>query len=377
MRFSIERDQLIKSINHVMNAISSRTAIPILTGMKIEMEKDQLILTGSDSNISIQSVIPVREEEKVYIEDIEEGSIVLQAHFFSEIIKKLPKGTVKIEADQSFNVKISAENVEFRLNGQDASEYPILPKINSENQFQIESHLLKNMIKQTVFATSVTETRPILTGIHIKFDESMLSFTATDSHRLALKKVPMHEEISLSNIVVPGKSLNELNKILTESDEKIDVRFTNQLILFKTKNITFLSRLLDGNYPDTSRLIPDEGSTEIQLNTKHLIQTIERASLLVSEERNNVVRLTTMENNQIEISSHSPEIGQVNENLQTSFVKGEQLKISFSAKYMLEALRVIEEDEVIIYFTGSMRPFVMKPIHGDSIIQLITPVRTF
>lgn len=377
MRFVIQRDRLLKSINDVMNAISSRAAIPILTGVKIEANQTGITLTGSDSNISIKSFIPVEENEIINIEDIEEGSIVLQAKVFQEIVRKLPKKTMKIQTDSQFNVNIQSGNVEFNLNGQDADEYPQLPKLLAENTFQIESNLLKGLIRQTVFAISTMETRPILTGVNIKFDQSTLSFTATDSHRLALKEIPLKASITSPSIVIPGKSLNELNKILDDTDDLIEISVTSNLILFKTKNISFLSRLLDGNYPETSRLIPSEGKTELHVKTKDLMHTIDRASLLAKEERNNVVRLTTKDNQLIEITSNSPEIGQVTEELPIESIKGEELKISFSAKYMLEALKAVETDEVIIHFTGAMRPFVIRPANDESITQLITPVRTF
>lgn len=377
MRFIIQRNQLLMSINNVMKAISSRTAIPILTGIKIEAEQKGITLTGSDSNISIESFIPTEENGIINIEEIEQGSIVIQARYFPEIIRKLPEEKVKIETDTQFNMKIRSGNAEFNLNGQDAEEYPRLPKLQAENNFNVPSNLLKGLIHQTVFAISTVETRPILTGVNIKFDHSTLSFTATDSHRLALKEIPLETNVNLSNIVIPGTSLNELFKILDDTDDLIEINVTNNLILFRTKKINFLSRLLDGNYPETSRLIPDEGKTELHVKTKDLINTIDRASLLAKKERNNVVKLTTKDHQLIEITSNSPEVGQVSEKLFIESIKGEELNISFSARYMLEALRAVETDEIIMHFTGSMRPFVIRPANKEPITQLITPVRTF
>lgn len=377
LKIIIQREKLLLSINDVTKAISSRATIPILTGIKIDVENRGITLTGSDSNISIKSFIPTEEDGLTNLEVIEEGSIVLQAQYFPEIIRKLPESTVKIETFSQFNVKIRSGNAEFNLNGQDAEEYPQLPQLQSENTFEIATNLLKSLIDQTVFAISTMETRPILTGVNLKFDNNTLSFTATDSHRLSLKEIPLETNVESPNIVIPGKSLIELNKILKDTDDPVQIDTTNNLILFKTKNLNFLSRLLDGNYPETSRLIPDEGKTKLHVKTKDLIQTIGRASLLAKEERNNVVKLTTKKDQLIEITSNSPEVGQVVENLMIESITGEELKISFSAKYMLEALKAIESDEVIISFTGAMRPFVIRPITKEPITQLITPVRTF
>ncbi|WP_174615225.1 DNA polymerase III subunit beta [Virgibacillus ihumii] len=378
MKFIIQRDQLISSVQNVMKAISSRTAIPILTGMKIEASQNGIKLTGSDSDISIESFIPAEENGIIYAEQIEPGSIVIQARYFPEIVRKLPEKTVEIETDSSLNVTIRSGKAQFNLNGQDAEEYPQLPKLQTDNNFKLQTDLLKSLIKQTVFAVSTMETRPILTGVNIKLENNTLSFTATDSHRLAAREIPINESNEgFSSIVVPGKSLNELYKILADSDEEIEISVTNNQILFQAKHLNFLSRLLDGNYPETARLIPDQSKTMINVKTKDLSHTIDRASLLAKEDRNNVVRLTTTGDNLLEITSNSPEVGQVAEEISVTSIEGEELKISFSSKYMLDALKAIEYDEVKIEFTGAMRPFIIKPANDDSVLQLILPVRTY
>jgi len=378
MKFIIPRAQLIASVQDVMKAISARTAIPILTGMKIEAHTHGITLTGSDSDISIESYIPAETDGVVHVEDIEPGSIVLQARYFPDIIRKLPEETVEIEADDNLKVTIRSGKAEFNLNGQDAEEYPQLPKLQTDDSFEMPTDLLKNLIKQTVFAISTMETRPILTGVNLKLENKNLKFTATDSHRLASREVPIEQSnIEFSSIVVPGKSLNELYKILDDTEEPIEISVANNQILFRTKHLNFLSRLLDGTYPETSRLIPDQSKTVLHVNTRDLLNTIDRASLLAKEDRNNVVRLTTQENQIIEITSNSPEVGRVAEEIAVNSIEGEELKISFSSKYMMDALKAIEHDEVKIDFTGAMRPFIIRPVDNDLVLQLILPVRTY
>lgn len=379
MKFIVQRNQLLASVQDVMKAISSRTAIPILTGMKIEAKETGIVLTGSDSDVSIESHIPAEEDGMIYVEDIEPGQIVLQARYFSEIVRKLPESTIEINVDKQLQVTIRSGKAEFNLNGQDAEEYPHLPKLNTDDSFELPIDLLKSVIKQTVFAVSTMETRPILTGVHLKLEEHKLQFTATDSHRLASREIPVEDaNTSFSSVVIPGKSLNELSKILDDTEESIDISVTDNQILFRTKHLNFLSRLLDGNYPETSRLIPEEEKTVMHVNTRDLLHTIDRASLLAKEDRNNVVRLTTLEGNTaIQISSNSPEIGHVEEEMAVDSISGEELKISFSSKYMMDALKAIESDEVKIAFTGAMRPFVLRPANDEPIIQLILPVRTY
>lgn len=378
MKFTIQRNSLMAAVQNVMKAISPRAVIPILSGMKIEANEEGITLTGSDSDISIESFIPAEDNGKVNVENIQPGSIVLQARYFPEIVRKLPDDTVDFEVDENLQIKIVSGTAEFNLVGQSAEEYPNLPKLEAETSFKMPIPLINDMIKQTVFAVSTMETRPILTGVHMKLENNVLTFTATDSHRLAMRKTKIEDtEVEFHNVVVPGKSLSELSKILDDAEEYLEVNVTDNQILFRTKYLSFLSRLLDGNYPETERLIPQDSKTKIQVNTKNLLHTIDRASLLAREDRNNVVRLSTTGNAVVEISSNSPEIGNVHEEIVVESVEGEELTISFSSRYMIEALRAIEYEEITIDFTGAMRPFILVPTEDDSILQLILPVRTY
>ncbi|WP_409296377.1 DNA polymerase III subunit beta [Peribacillus sp. SCS-26] len=378
MRFIIQRDRLVQSVQDVMKAVTSRTTIPILTGIKITASNEGVTFTGSDSDISIESFIPAEEAGEEIVEIKEAGSIVLQARFFSEIVKKLPLGTVEIGVQGNFQTIIRSGKAEFNLNGLDADEYPHLPQIEEENTLKMPADLLKTLIRQTVFAVSASETRPILTGVNWKIENGVLYCTATDSHRLAMRSAPIEGESGNSYMaVIPGKSLNELSKILDDTSDLVDIVITENQILFKAKHLLFFSRLLEGNYPDTSKLIPSESKTAVVVNTKEFLQAIDRASLLAKEGRNNVVKLSTIEGRTLEISSNTPEIGKVIEELQAESIDGEELKISFSAKYMMDALKTLEGTEIRVNFTGAMRPFVIRALNDENITQLILPVRTY
>jgi DNA polymerase III subunit beta len=378
MKFIIQKNYLVQSVQDVMKAVSSRTTIPILTGIKIVATEEGVTLTGSDSDISIESFIPTEEAGDEIVEIKETGSIVLQARFFSEIVKKLPEDTVEIEVQNNFLTIIRSGKSEFNLNGLDAEEYPRLPQIEEENVFRIPGDLLKNMIRQTVFAVSTSETRPILTGVNWRLEHNELTCIATDSHRLAMRKATIETENRGSyNVVIPGKSLNELSKILDDSNDLVEIVITEHQVLFKTKHLLFFSRLLEGNYPDTTRLIPTDSKTDVVVTTKDFLQAIDRASLLAKEGRNNVVKLSTLPGGIIEISSNTPEIGKVVEEVQSHSIEGEELKISFSAKYMMDALKALEGSEIKISFTGAMRPFLIRNLDDDTSLQLILPVRTF
>lgn len=378
MKFDILRDRFLNGLNDVMKAVNSKTTIPILTGIKIDVTNEGINLTGSDADITIQTFIPVEENGEQIINIGETGSIVLQARMFNEIVRKLPTNEVEIEVTNGFATNIRSGKSEFHLIGSDASEYPLLPELSADRQFSIPADLLKSIIRETVFAVATSESRPVLTGVNWKVEEDELICIATDSHRLARRKVKLENlPTDITSVVIPGKSLNELFKILDDSTNPVQIVLTNQQVLFKTDDVLFFSRLLEGNYPDTSRLIPEDYKTNVTINGKSLLQAIDRASLLAREDRNNVVRFETLQANTVEISSNSPEIGKVEEQIQVETLDGEVLKISFSAKYMMEALKAIDGQDVIIQFTGAMRPFIIRSVADDAILQLILPVRTY
>lgn len=378
MKFDIMRDRLLDGLNNVMKAVSSKTTIPILTGIKIDVTNEGMTLTGSDADITIQTFIPVEENGDQLINISETGSIVLQARMFNEIVRKLPTNDVEIEVSNGLQTHIRSGKSEFHLIGSDASEYPLLPEVSADQLFTMPADLLKAIIRETVFAVATSESRPVLTGVNWQINDNELICIATDSHRLARRKVTLEQlPTDVNSVVIPGKSLNELNKILGESTNPVEIVITSQQVLFRADNVLFFSRLLEGNYPETSRLIPEEYKTNITINGKSLLQAIDRASLLAREDRNNVVRFETFDGNIVEISSNSPEIGKVEEQIQVETLEGENLKISFSAKYMMEALKAIDGQDVVIQFTGAMRPFILRSVHDDAILQLILPVRTY
>ncbi len=380
MKFFTQKDRLTAAIQDVLKAVATRTTIPILTGIKIEADKAGIKLTASDSDISIESFIPAEEEDKENAEIIETGAIVLPARFFSEIVRKLPESVIDLEVVDHFKTIIRSGNIEYNLNGLDAEEYPRLPKISEDGAFTLPADLLKTLIRQTVFAVSTSETRPILTGVNWKIENNQLTAVATDSHRLAMKKVPLNSSSGgdkVYNIVIPGKSLNELVKILDDSRDQVEIVITGNHILFKAKNMLFLSRLLEGNYPDTSRLIPTDSKTVVKLDAKEYYGAVDRASLLAREAKNNVIKFSTVDQNTVEISSYTPEVGKVVEKIRSLSMEGEDIKISFNALYMMDALRAADGTELTIYFTGAMRPFVIKTDDDDSLVQLLLPVRTF
>lgn len=377
MKFTINRASLTTQLNNVLRAISSKTTIPILTGVKIVADTDQIVLTGSDADITIETVLTASNEDNgLKVE--QPGSIVLPARFFSDIVKKLPDKTVTIEIAEGFQAKITSGDVEFTINGQDAENYPHLPEIEAQSTVTLAGDMLKEVIEQTKIAVSTQESRPVLTGIHMTMNDGTLTAVATDSHRLAQRRVELNGDSSY-DVIIPGKSMTELARLLGEGNTDVQLQVTENQVLFSFANVHFYSRLLEGNYPETSRLIPDSADTTLEVNAPEFLAAIDRASLLSHESRNNVIKLTIKpDEKKALVSGDSPDVGNVEEEVNTEKMDGNDLSISFNPDYMKDALRSFGQAQIKMGFTSALRPFTLSPTEdGNNFVQLITPVRTF
>lgn len=378
MKIRVLKHDLNESIQHVSKAISSRTTIPILTGIKLEVNFQGMTLTASDTDISIQAYIPAEDKDKQIVQVERPGSVVLPAKFFVEIIKKLPSEDIEMEVQDGFQTFIRSGSTDIQMVGLDPEEFPVLPSIEENQVITIPGDLLKNMIRQTVFSISTNETSPILTGVLWNLSDNQFKFVATDRHRLASRVAGLDdaEGARFSNIVIAGKTLNELSKIIPDQNTRIEIVVADNQVLFKIDRVLFYTRILDGTYPDTSKIIPTNYKTELILDTKKLSDSIDRAYLLSREEKTNIVRLQTLEDGSIEISSSSSELGKVTEQMEVAQFTGEPLRISFNSKYMLDVLKVVESEQLHIGFTGAMSPIIIKPVDDTQSLYLILPYRT-
>lgn len=378
MKFSISKDILIQATQDVAKAVSSKSTIPILENMKLELTQEYLRITGTNLEIGVEYTIPRESNNEINFTIEMEGSICLKARYFNEIIRKLSHDVIEIEVTNNYLTYIKCGQSEFNLHGLDSEEFPKLPRIQEDKVFSITSDLLKNMIRQTVFAVSVEETRPVLTGVKLNLESGILSFIATDSHRLAKREatVEAEEGLEFNNIIVPGKSLIELNKILEENDSLVDIVIANNQLLIKMDNILFYSRLIEGQYPDVSRILQQQTKTVLSLNKKDFMDSLDRASLIARDNKNNEVKLS-IKPELVSISSNSPDIGKVNEQINSLRMEGENLLIAFNTKYVQDTLRIIDEQEIEIQFTGSMSPFIIKPKDFDKFLYLVLPIRIY
>lgn len=375
MKLTLHRSTFMQELQKVQRAISSKTTIPILTGVKLSLNHNGLTLTGSNADISIETFLSV-ENEKAQMTIEQTGAVVLQARFFSEIIKRLPEDFFTMNVIENNQVEITSGKASFTVNGLDADNYPHLPVVETTNQLAVPIQILNQLINETVFAVSQHESRPILTGVHMMLKEQQLLAVATDSHRLSQRVIPLGSEHDQFDIVIPGKSLIELSRSLGEIDESVEISIMENQVLFETPTTKFYSRLLEGTYPDTNRLIPNSFNTEIEFSVRSLQAAIERASLLSHEGRNNIVKLSITAN-EVVLYGNSPEVGRVEEVLSYEKVSGDPLEISFNPDYMKKALQAFGDTSISVRFISAIRPFTLEPTEGNgAFIQLITPVRT-
>lgn len=373
MKIKIKQNVLMEHLNYVIKGISSKNLIPILNCIKFELNSDGLYLMSTDNDISIKTFI-----EKKDIEEIETlGEIVVSGRFIYDIVKKLPNEIINIEEVMDSKIYIYTKNSSFNLNCNSVNDFPILDLEESKSPIILDKKVFKNIINQTIFATSTQESRPVLTGINFRIENNVLDCTATDSYRLANKKINISSEINeLINIIIPTRNLNEIIRLVNDDNEKIEIHIFNNKVLFKFDSIVVMSKLINGAYPDTSKLIPQTFSTVIKVRLNELYDAIDRASLLTSESDKNTIKLQIKDGN-ILLSSNIPEIGNVEEKVDILESNNLDIKIAFSSKYMMDALKSLDCDLINLQFNGETKPIIIKNPDSDDLTQLILPIRTY
>lgn len=366
MKFICNQQTLSKALNTVSKAVTSRTTIPILKGILLEVtSENQLILSASDLDLSIEKTIEVKSEEA--------GSVVVSAKLFSDIIRKLPNEDIEIEEQENNNLVIKCLASEFTIVGQSADEFPNIGEINEEKKLCLEKDLLKEMIKKTSFAASIDESKGIIVGVLIEMEEESLNMVALDGFRMAITREEMKNE-EKRKIIISARILNEINKIITENEEGNDIHLIldEKKAVFLLEDTKIVLRLLEGDFIRYSDILPKEYQCKVIVNRSELLNSIERASLLAKEGKNNLIKLSLFRD-KIIITSRSEE-GNVKEEV---FVEkeGTDLDIGFNSKYLLDVLKVVNDDQVTMEFNTSVSPCLIKPVEGRKYEYLVLPVR--
>ena len=371
MKLIIEKNILLESLSNVIRAVSPRNIIPILNGVMFDLKEEGLYLTASDSDLVIRKFIPSEN-----IKSIEEtGKIIIQSKYLLEIIKKMPNSDINIEVIDGLKIIISTENTVYNLNCLSTEDYPNINLETVNNPIVLNSSVLKELFSQTLFAISTQESRPLLTGLNIRINGNVMECVTTDSYRLAKKTIVLDADYGTHDIVVPGKNIQEFDKILTDEENvKINL-FTNKL-LFEYNGYLFQTSLLSGQYPNTSNLIPTDFEYILTTNLDNFYSAIDRAALLTQNKDKNLINMKTA-GNELVITSFASEIGKSEESVAISKNNDKDITISYSAKYMLDALKTLNDDELIILMNGDSKPIILKNAKDDSLIQLILPIKTY
>lgn len=372
MKLKIKKDLLNEKLNIVSKALSLKNIIPVLSGIKFDLNEENLKLIASNDDVTIETSIKLKEIEEVK----ESGTIIIPGKYLLEIVRKIEDEFINIETD-GLKIVISTKTGEYTLNGMDSNEFPNIKFDLIENPIIINQNIIKNIINQTGFAVSAQESRPILTGVNFKIEKDVLECTSTDSYRLAKKIIKINKEQDEKiNIVIPGRNLYELIKLLNDDDKTLEMHIFSNNILFKTEDMLFQSRLLNGTYPDTSKLIPENFELSIELNMEEFYNAIDRVSLLTSEKDKNLIKMEII-NNSLILSSNSQEIGKIEEKINIKKNNEVNMKIAYSSKYMMDAIRSLKCEDLELKLNGEIKPIILKNKCDDNLIQLILPIKTF
>lgn len=365
MKFVCEKSVLQESVFIVSKAINNACAVDILKGIKIEAT-DYIKMSGSDLDLSIESIFPA----EIY----EEGSLIVDARIFAEIIRKLPDGPVKIETDTKNELKISCLNTKFNILYLSSEGYPEIKKIEDGDSFKIYSKDLKAIIKNTIFAISNNESRPILTGSKFEITNSNLKVVSIDGYRLAMRNqvIPETNYEDLS-FVVPGRALNELLKILKDDATIVKITARENSVMFSFDTFIITSRLLEGEFMDYNKFIPKDASIYVKTNIGKFTSMVERASIIINYDDPKIPIILNIEDNNLNVECISKK-GNFDENMDIEH-HGDNLKIGIASKLLLDTLKSIDTEEAMFEFNTPQSPCVIKPVEGDGFIYMVLPIR--
>lgn len=365
MKFKIKRQDLINSVNIVEKAVSVKSTINILEGIYIEAKENEVIFIGNNLELCIICKIPAEIES--------EGRLVVKANLFSSAVKKLPDfdDEAFIETDENSNIILSCGNAKFNFSTASAEEFP-KPSSSFENEKKllIKENILKSMIRQTVYAVAQNDIKPYLAGVYFNLENNILDVVGCDSYRLAIRS----EEIVSENVsfIIPGKTAKELCNILGESEKEVYIKLSDKNAVFEFNNFVLISRLIDGNYLNYKSLTETESKLSVVTETKLILDSVDRASLITSEATKTYVILN-IENDYIYVNCETV-FGKVNDKISVN-MSGEPIKIAFNPRYLLEAFKNIDSQKIKIEFGGPRNPISIKPLEGNNFTSIVVPVK--
>lgn len=364
MKFSCEKHELVEAVSNVQRAVSVKSTIPSLEGILIKTKENAITLCGYNLELGMTTVLTSDVEES--------GKIVVSAKLFGDIVRRLPSDRVSIAVDDSNMMTILSGESNFSIAGIPAEEYPDLPTVHDEDAVTIPQAMLKSMIRQTIFAVAENDAKPIHTGTLFELCDDCFRLVSVDGYRLAVREEKLHCPKE-TNFVVPGKTLSELLKLLKDDgDETITMHIATRHIVFALGSYTIVSRLLEGEFLDYHSALPKKKTTEIIVNVRQFVNSVERVSLLITDRLKSPIRCE-FDNQEIRLFCSTP-IGRATDRFPAK-IEGQSMEMGFNNRYLLDALRNSECDEVRICLSGAISPMLVMPKEGDSFLFLVLPVR--
>ena len=363
MKLVCSKSNLLNGVQIVSRAISSKTTMSILECIMIDASKGTITLTANDMDLGIETII----EGNI----VEKGMIALEAKIFLEIVRKLPDSDITIETDSSYKTFITCEKSKFTIIGKSGEDFSYLPAVEKEDSIEISQFTLKEVVRQTIFSISDNDNNKMMTGELFEINENQLKVVSLDGHRISIRKIEMKESYAPKKVVVPGKTLNEVSKILPGgADSYVTISFTSNHIIFEFDNTTVVSRLIEGEYFRIDQMLSSDYETKVKINKKEFINCIDRATLLVKEgDKKPIIINITDDSMELRINSI---IGSMNEDIDIE-KQGKDLMIGFNPKFLIDALRVIDDEYIELYMVNPKAPCFIKN-KEESYIYLILPV---
>ncbi|MBU3840666.1 MAG: DNA polymerase III subunit beta [Candidatus Ruminococcus intestinipullorum] len=363
MKIICKKSNLVKGVSIVSKAVPSKTTMPILECILVDASTDIIKLTANDMELGIETKIEGEIQER--------GIIALNARIFSEIVRKLPDNDVTIETDSNHQALITCEKAKFNIAAHSGEDFSYLPSIEKIDCVTVTEFTLKEVIRQTIFSIADNDTNKMMTGELFEIDGNILKVVTLDGHRISIRKIELKESYEPKKVIVPGKTLQEISKIIGgESDALVDIFFTNNHIVFEFDQTVVVSRLIEGDYFKIDQMLSSDYETKVRINKKELLNCIDRATLLIKEgDKKPIIINITDDAMELKIKS---QIGTMDETIYIT-KEGKDLLIGFNPKFLIDALRVIDDEEVDLYFMNAKAPCFIKD-EEQSYIYLILPV---
>ena len=373
MRFTIKREEFLKGLNIAARAVSSKVAMPVLENLKLDLTDRGLFITGSSLDLTIKTQVPYQRGNEEIIRNYKEGAVLLEAKFITDIVKNADAEEITIDVVDSTIATINNVNFESRLNCVKVEEYLDIDLEAVGTKLEMTVADFNTMVAQTAFAASTKEQRPALMALNLEARDGILTATATDSARLARKTLSIPYDVEFS-ANVPAKTMVEVSRLL-EGKETLEMAFSDKKVLFTIGTTIVATRLIAGDYPNTKNIVPRVTNYSLEAKASDLIKAIERVNVF-STDRENIVDLT-MSEDCVEVSAKSSQKGMAKEKLDLVRYVGQNLKISFNSEFVIAAIKALGSTDVTFAFVAEMRPFVIENASDDSVVQIVTPVRTY